>query len=486
MNSPGFSMNPRPEQKQEMDVLPLQKLEVAHSYLQLDIAHAITRTIRDLLKKDETLRSIVSVKEHLNGLIGHIARRALLENGRDFAAIEYDHEHPDALKAGIVSVVEAAQQKAAAVFERWKQRSDYYIPSVITQKTVAPEVWNYASLIEEDFPTETLGLYHAVRTAAYETMIPESLEGVEPGYHKRMRMPHTIEESYGVPLLQPDHLELLFDPQDGKKRFRQRTRRGVMVFPFRERQKNAIGTMDLPSVYESMWEGLKHPPCNPRLGRYQGRILRSGDSILAWDTYLQTPRNPNSSHKSELRKYMSRGVTNEKMLYHGTPGFKEYEQVIEYIQLFDTVISHHRYAVDRLLALSFREMLRENPELKNIIPFRLKELHVMPAIPGMRGGEPIRFADNISSAHLFEKRHFRETATDFNEYGPSSPRRVRLPRRDQQQEHDQEIDLRLIPEWVVMSAPMDEANDASTKEWRHIQLIHGDISHDHGERWWPR
>jgi hypothetical protein len=467
---------------QEMHTLTELQQQEANCYLRLVMVKAITARIKELLRKEQSLAQDIARPEHEQGIIGHIARRALIECGSMFEQIQYCDEHPDHLKAGIVSVVEATHEKVNGVFERWVRGArEEYTPSIIDPEQQSPAVREYVSLLEHDFPTKTLPLFHTVRTAFWDVMHPSDLLGMEPGYTKEKRLPHTIQESYSIPFLRPKTIELLFDPVKGRDLFIDTTSSGVWTFDYFERQISEDGKINLPSVYESMLDGLSHPPANSCLASYKGRLLRGQDgSIFAWETHEQTPRMANSTQASRVRNYMANGATGGRMWYHGTPSFKEFESVLRQIQLFDTVVGHHPFAVDRLFALSFREMYRENPRLKYMVAYILHELHTNPPIPGMRGGEPIRFAQNVKSKGLWRGLGFDVFATDHNKFGPVSHRRVMAPGLEG--EEPKEIDMSLNPEWGAYSAPMAKAVEGAEKRYRNVQLIHGDISYDSGQR----
>lgn len=269
-----------------------------------------------------------------------------------------------------------------------------------------------------------------------------------------------IEKAYERDYLDEKTVELLANNRpDDIRKFRKKTREGVFVFGFNESVRGR------PTIGEQMRADVtaeRDPKTHPT---YQIRCLIDHNrELLSWFSYWQPPIVSSKEHRSMVHEYLDRGVMGAKMLYADESAFGRLLGKLDRILLIDTLQGVKKRASARLFAHEIQSMLERNPQLEDLIGYRLLSINMQPKIFKQRY---VHYANNRSSEDFFNNRDSTMFATDKNKSGPKSHRTL-----------SDGTDVTLNPIWTAFSGDFTEIYKKSLQIWRSIQHRFGDVSDD--------
>lgn len=301
------------------------------------------------------------------------------------------------------------------------------------------------------YPSGTREFFSKVRQATYREMQPDDA--------------FTIAEIHNSRLLDRKVMELIRDKQTPES-----VAKNIDAF----REKLRKGLFDRPISHEKLAEDLQ----KKEEGSLQltGRILESDGKVLAWNTWLQTPLNPNDSVREYIHDYLRHGETGGRMRYFhivdmGAGAMQQYlMERWKNIQLFGTIHGLYPFAANKLFALSAEEMRYRDHHLSHLIldrmgSFVIKPDFVLSKSLGVHWNTP---QNNANNQLFFIPRRFRDIAMDSNK---DNPRAVSVGVIDGKERT-------LNPSWIVSRGDMRDVIPASMKLWRDEQIRHADLSPD--------
>lgn len=443
-------------------VVPLQRMEQRERSWSHVIVNAIADCVQDELEsilntnKFQELASSSTGQEHLahrlsQDVIQQCGSNCLREimslmNKEIYAAeaIDQIHDH-------VAEFVRPA-------IKTWEGHSHIFHPRRIFSLNHESEGANYISpllaLLDQRYRSDSRADFERVREAKYRQLQMDDVPQIIDTYQAALLDTKTLELLCKTEEKMPEE-EILQRIEE----FRKKIRKGVFIWDLEQ------------DVFQAELAGrsLKETGMDLR-----GRVLEDEESgkILAWLTYKHAPNTPNTRQEKTVKRYLKKGVTGNKIQYdNDSLPYDQFEKNWDKIELFQDIRSLHRFAADRLAALAFSEMKMANPNLRYIFAYRLYDLFVTPQLDFMsqtrsRGILPTQ---NDKSYSRFFGWGFRHLAYDFNPK-ESAPRALR--------KNVNGADRLLNPKWGIIAGSIDDVVENSTREYRDIQIAHGDISQD--------
>lgn len=466
-----FSLMQEQALSQEM-LLKLQGLDW-HRIVVNAIADAVQASIQEVMRNRRDIALYSPIGEEF--LLKRLTQEALYQDGQEVmtAVLSTASEETGASLIGAIQL--EAHSIASQVVQRWVNCSHayqslstshgkrVYDAMIEDRRALKPEeqpfdhVPDLQSVAQARFSSATDETYETLRTATFRAGTPEDVHRIVASYRSAMLQSATLAYLEQQP---GDRQE---DVIDRIEQFRARMHKGVFIRNLDE---------------ESMCDDLNGRSLQETGMEFRIRLLEATDGrLLAWLSYLHNPLTgtPAMRRKREryVRTYLAKGESKTGRVYYDDATPKDgFMKAIDTAELFLDIRSHFPNAAQRLGALSYREMLRDNHHLSYVYAYRLYDMRVEPPLSlgyqtRERGILPMV---NDRSGDLFRSWQFRHIGYDRNKAKKGDHIAVRPDVAGQ--------DRSLWITWDVMAGRLQEVERNATGLWKAHQRQRGDTSID--------